>query len=270
MLVQRIAAASSCRAGLVLSLALLVFPAQALAQEREPRRVRIAIGPELSPSFPGASGVSFGPFLEGDIARGDAPFEFEAPDESFGLPVLNLGGIEMGPAMGFQRKRKEDAAGPGLPEVDLTVELGGFVQAFITPNVRLRADIRHGVNGHEALVGEASADWVARDGDRWLISLGPRVAFGGARYHRTYFGVSPDDAEASGLPVFTVGSGVQSVGGTAGFIRQLDRRWSLHGYARYDRLLGDAAKSPIVREHGARNQFSGGLALSYTFGRGVR
>src|SRR5690606_13383107 len=141
-------------------------PAPALAQEREPRRVRIAIGPELTPSFPGASSVALGPFVEGDIARGDEPFAFEAPDESFGLPVLNLGGIEIGPALAFQRKRKADAAAPGLPEVDLTVELGGFVQYFPSRNVRLRADVRQGVNGHEALAGEASADWIARDGDR--------------------------------------------------------------------------------------------------------
>ena len=58
---------------------------------------------------------------------------------------------------------------------------------------------------------------------------------------------------------------MQSVGAAAGFIRQLDRRWSVHGYARYDRLVGDAADSPIVRAYGSRDQFSGGLAMSYTF-----
>jgi outer membrane protein len=29
--------------------------------------------------------------------------------------------------------------------------------------------------------------------------------------------------------------------------------------------MGDAGKSPIVRELGSRNQLSGGLGLSYTF-----
>jgi outer membrane protein len=39
----------------------------------------------------------------------------------------------------------------------------------------------------------------------------------------------------------------------------------MFGFARYERLVGDAAKSPIVRELGSRNQLSGGAGLSYTF-----
>jgi outer membrane protein len=39
----------------------------------------------------------------------------------------------------------------------------------------------------------------------------------------------------------------------------------MFGYARYERLVGDAAKSPIVRDLGTRNQLSGGLGVSYTF-----
>ena len=39
----------------------------------------------------------------------------------------------------------------------------------------------------------------------------------------------------------------------------------MFGFARYERLVGDAAKSPIVREFGSRNQLSAGIGLSYTF-----
>jgi outer membrane protein len=39
----------------------------------------------------------------------------------------------------------------------------------------------------------------------------------------------------------------------------------LFGYARFERLVGDAAKSPIIRELGSRNQLSGGIGLNYTF-----
>jgi outer membrane protein len=252
------------------SLASVALPAAAGAQEREPRRVRVALGPEVGPKFPGASGVSFGPFIEVDIAKGDEPFEFEAPDESFGFPLLSVAGLEVGPAFSLEGKRASGAVGPGLPEVERAWEFGGFVQYFPTESLRLRADIRHGVSGHKALVGQLSADWIMRDGDNWLVSVGPRVALGSDRYQRTYFGVSPQEAAASGLPSYAVSGGVQSVGGTVGFIRRLDKRWSLHSYARYDRLVGDAASSPIVRGYGSRDQFSGGLALGYTFGRGSR
>ncbi|MCW2382676.1 MULTISPECIES: MipA/OmpV family protein [unclassified Sphingobium] len=254
---------------LTLGLTLGAFASTASAKEKEPRRVRIAIGPEIQPSFPGADSLSVRPFLEGDIARGDEPFEFEAPDESFGIPVVSVGGFEVGPSMAVEGKRKADEV-PGFVKVNRSLELGGFVQMFLAPSFRLRADLRQGVTGHEALVGSVSADWIMRDGDRWLVSVGPRVTLGSGKHQRTWFGVSPAQAAASGLPVFEAKGGVQSVGAAAGLIRQLDARWSLHGYARYDRLVGDAADSPVVRAYGARDQFSGGLALGYTFWWGKR
>jgi outer membrane protein len=52
---------------------------------------------------------------------------------------------------------------------------------------------------------------------------------------------------------------------TGGVTYALNNRWGLFGFARYERLLGDAAKSPIVRELGSRNQLSGGIGLNYTF-----
>jgi outer membrane protein len=39
----------------------------------------------------------------------------------------------------------------------------------------------------------------------------------------------------------------------------------MFGFARYERLVGDAAKSPIVRDFGSRDQLSAGIGLNYTF-----
>ncbi len=92
-----------------------------------------------------------------------------------------------------------------------------------------------------------------------------------ARYRRAYFGVTSRDAAVTGLPVYRVGDNVvHSVGVAANGIRQLNKRWGLYGFLAYDRLTGDADRSPITQRIGSKNQVSGGLALSYTFGRGVR
>ena len=58
---------------------------------------------------------------------------------------------------------------------------------------------------------------------------------------------------------------MHSVVATSGAHVQLRGAWGLFGFARYERLVGDAAKSPIVRELGSSNQYSGGLGLTYTF-----
>jgi outer membrane protein len=58
---------------------------------------------------------------------------------------------------------------------------------------------------------------------------------------------------------------VHAVGLASGLSYQFNPRFGLFGYARYERLVGDAARSPIVRQYGSRNQMSAGLGLSYTF-----
>ena len=46
-------------------------------------------------------------------------------------------------------------------------------------------------------------------------------------------------------------------GGIAGLTHQLSRSVGIYAYAGYDRLVSDAADSPIVRAYGSRDQFSG-------------
>jgi outer membrane scaffolding protein for murein synthesis (MipA/OmpV family) len=110
------------------------------------------------------------------------------------------------------------------------------------------------------------ADYIARDADRWVFSAGPRVTLGNGRYSRAYYGVSTASAATSGLRAYDPGGGVRAVGATAGLLRQLTEHWGVFGYARYDRLVDDAADSPVVRAFGSRNQLSGGIAATYTFG----
>lgn len=231
-----------------------------------PKRTRIFIGPQIFPEYPGAKDMGVGPFMDFSRAPEGTPFEFEAPDESIGLGLIGDDRFSIGPAANLVRKRRADDVGGNLPRVKRTIELGAFAQAWVTPALRLRVEGRKGVNGHEGWTGDVSADYVMRDGDNWLLSIGPRVTLGDARMHRAYFGVAPADAAAAGLPAFDPGGGVRSVGLTVGYLRQLDRNWGIAAYARYDRLVGDAAKSPVTRAFGSRNQPSAGLALSYTFG----
>ena len=118
----------------------------------------------------------------------------------------------------------------------------------------MRVEARKGLGGHGGWVGDVGADYVARQGD------------GDSKYSRAYFGVAPADVAASGLPAYDPKGGVQSVGVTAGYMRQLTRNWGVAAFARYDRLVGDAADSPVTRAFGSRNQPAFGIALSYTFG----
>jgi outer membrane protein len=77
--------------------------------------------------------------------------------------------------------------------------------------------------------------------------------------------VTPEAALASGLPVYRPDGGLHSVAANSALHYSLGGGWGMFGYARYERLVGDARKSPIVREFGSPNQYSAGIGLNRTF-----
>ncbi len=247
-------------------LALLPVPAEAQDDDEGARETRVTLGPRLMPSFPGSDGVSLRPYVDVSRRRGDQTFPFRAPDENINRAVYDRGGLSFGPVFGFVGKRSRDDVG-GLDEVGFTVEAGAFARYWPDPHFRLSAEARQGINGHGALIGLIGADYVARDGDRWLWSLGPRLTLASGRYAQTYFGVSPREAAATDVTAYSPDGGLLAAGAVVGVRRQLSPRWGVFGYAKYDRLLGNAADSPVVDRFGSRDQWSGGLAVSYVFGR---
>jgi outer membrane scaffolding protein for murein synthesis (MipA/OmpV family) len=247
--------------------ALTAVPATAQDEgETTGKRTRVFAGPQFWPETPGSKKLVLGPFVDLSRAKPGEDFAFEAPDQSFGFDLVDDKKFDFGPTASIIRKRKPEAVGGNLPKVGLTVEAGAFAQAWLTPALRVRAEARKGLGGHGGWVGDVGADYVARQGDDWLFSIGPRVSLGDSKYSRAYFGVAPADVAASGLPAYDPKGGVQSVGVTAGYMRQLTRNWGVAAFARYDRLVGDAADSPVTRAFGSRNQPAFGIALSYTFG----
>lgn len=254
-------------------LALLLPLAAAAAQDepeseekKEPKRYRIGLGAQFVPSYPGSDKVSIRPFGDFSTTRGDKPFGFEAPDESFGFAVLKAGPLRIGPALNIEGSRKPSDVGAALAKVDTTFEAGAFVEFQLAENFRLRSEVRRGLGGHDGWIGNVGADYVMRDGDRYLFSIGPRLTLSDRDFHRAYFGVSPQESVATGLAAFDPDGGVQAVGATAGLLFALGPQWGIYSYAKYDRLVGDAARSPVVRQLGSRDQFSGGLALTYSWG----
>ena len=210
----------------------LVMASPAFAQDDDggSTRTRIGLGGQAHPNFPGSDEFDITPMFDFDRAKGDEPFRFEGPDDSFGFALVRSRGIRVGPVVNFEGSRDADDVGALLPKVKFSLEPGG---------------------------------------DNWLFSIGPRVSWSNDRYQDAWFGITPADAIASGLPAYDPGGGIHAVGVTASFETQLSPRWGIQTYAKYDRLVGDAADSPIVTVLGSRDQFSGGLGLTYTFGEGI-
>lgn len=244
-----------------------LFPSWTIAHAQQNRdlRVRVGMGAQARPTFTGADKHKISPYWDIDIAHGTEPFAFEAPDDSFGIRLISKGGFSAGPAANLGRSRKDADVGAPVGKIPATVEIGGFVQYELGQSGRVRAELRKGLGGHNGFVGALGFDKIWRDGDRYVLSLGPRILFSDAQYQRAYFGVSPAASLASGLPVYQPKGGIHALALVSGLSYQFTPRFGMFGYARYARLVGNAAKSPIVQQFGSRNQLSGGIGLSYTF-----
>lgn len=250
---------------LIVVAAMLPAWSAADAQDSRDLRVRVGLGAQVLPEYVGADSSQILPVFHLNIAHGTREFSFGAPDDSPSIAVLSTGGFAFGPAGNIEGHREESEVGAPVGSIKRTFEVGGFAQYEWKDSWRIRAELLKGVNGHEGVVGSIGADKIWRNGDRYVISLGPRVLFSNDRYQRAYFGVTPAVSLATGLPVYQPKSGVHGVAVAGGVNYALNDRWGMFGYARYERLVGDAAKSPIIRDFGARNQLSAGIGLDYTF-----
>lgn len=237
----------------------------AVAQDEENIRVRVGLGGQSVPKFIGADRNEWAPLWDVAVKRGTGPFDFEAPDDSFDITLVSMQGFSAGPVANLQGGRTNSEAGAPLGKLPKTFEAGGFVQYQASKSVRLRAEFRKGIGGHEGIVAGLGADHVWSKGDRYLISIGPRLLLADARFQRAWFGVDAAASGASGLKGYRPGGGPYAIAATSGFNYQFSQAVGLFGFARYERLLGDAAKSPLVRQLGSSTQLSAGAGISYTF-----
>jgi outer membrane scaffolding protein for murein synthesis (MipA/OmpV family) len=137
----------------------------------------------------------------------------------------------------------------GLDDVEQAIELG-FGVRYIAPAVEAFADLRYGVTGHDAIVGELGADAVFRPSDRFTVRVGPRVLVGSDDYAETYFGVSAAESLASGgdFAAFEAEGGALTAGVELGMTYEINESWGIDSAVTYNQFLGSAADSPIVRQ----------------------
>lgn len=231
--------------------------------------VTIGAGAQTFPKYPGADSYGITPLPIFGVRRGGTAMPFYAQDDGVGIGLLGRDSvINLGPVINLANKREEDDVGAPVGDVGFTIEAGGFVELFPTRSLRLRGELRQGINGHKGMVGSMGADLIVRDENTYIFSVGPRARWADSDYQQAYFGVTPAVSAATGLANFTPRSGFYAIGATSTLTYRIGRNWGLRGYAGYDRLIRNAADSPIVRRFGSRDQFSGGAGLFIEFNVG--
>jgi outer membrane protein len=153
----------------------------------------------------------------------------------------------------------------GLSDVPFGVEIGGFAEIYPADWLRLRGEVRRGIRAHEGLVGNVQVDAFADVTDRLRVSAGPRMSFANAAYMDAYYGVSAAESVVSGLAPYSPGGGIKSAGIGGAIDWRVTDKVTTSLFGEYSRLMGPAAKSSIVTQHGSKNQFMLGLSATYRF-----
>lgn len=263
----------SARGVFAIAVTLVVSPAQADDGQVKSSAdsgfiVTLGANVELAPNFPGARRPGLTALPSIDIRRFDEVEELSAPDDGIDYGLLDIAGFELGPVIGFRDRRNSMAAGfPGLHSLSFDVDAGVFLQTWIIPDqLRFRTEARQALSNGSGLVVDAGVDWFKRFGEDWVLALGPRLSFADASHMRSYYGVSPSEATASGLSAFDTGGGLKSVGFAASVSYQISPTWSAELYDRLDDLTGNAAQSPVTLSGvGSRWQNTLGFSLNHSF-----
>lgn len=187
--------------------------------------------------------------------------------------------VEAGPMVNVRLDRTsriEDDRVEALGELDVAIELGGFVG--LTKNgvlhgydlLSVRLDVMRDVAGtHDSTVIAPSLEYGTPLSRTFFVGASLSAEHVGGRYADTYFGITPAGALASGFAPYDPDGGWKNVRGTLLATQSLsgDLRRGLAVFAvgSYSRLLGDFKRSPIVAVAGDADQYFAALGVSYSF-----
>jgi outer membrane protein len=251
--------------------------------------IDLGVGALMMPKYLGSKDYKISPIPYLGVNYKD--FIVFTPIDGLRVNVVNAYGFKAGPDLNYRGGRtfSDDRRYlGGLGTIDPTLEAGGFVSYAFNPLFSVSGDIQKGIlsigggklktlapglveksRGNDGVKISLGADLSAPPlfDDRLFLSAGPRLAYFDETYAQAEFGVSANESLASGYKAFTPKAGI----GQAGLAVMARYRVTDHVVlvvnSEYDRLVGDAAKSPIVLGRGgSKNQFTVGSSLVYRFG----
>jgi outer membrane protein len=242
----------------------------------------------FSPKFFGAKDSKFSALPYVSIKYKD--IAFASIDKGIGVNLFSANGFTAGAFVNFRpgREVKESRRYlTGLGDIDPALAAGAFVKydygRFFSTQITLSkgivsfGDSKNKINALgllEKTEGNLGTriDWSADArmplfDNRLHLSVGPRVSFFDKEYAESAYGITANQALASGYRPYKAKAGLAEVGVGGSARYRITENLSAMAFGSYTRIVGDAAKSPLVTgPGGSKDQFKAGLGLTYQFG----
>jgi outer membrane scaffolding protein for murein synthesis (MipA/OmpV family) len=228
----------------------------------------ILFGVGVGPQYEGGDDYEAMPLFAGTFSKGNLYMGFE--DATLRANFLDSGNYEFGPLVSFATGREDDidnSAVAALGSIDTATELGAFgaYSWSLTADSRMRVGgeyLRDVSDVYDSWRGGLSLGYSREIDPRWSINVEAALGVVSDDYADTFFSVSRSGAIASGLDQYRAQGGADNFGVTLVLGYQLSDNLGLFGAAAFQRLLGDAADSPIVADP---DQAMVGIGIAYLY-----
>lgn len=240
---------------------------------RDVTDLKIGVGPSYNPAFEGSRDYKWHavPVISlqyRDVLKvNNNEVDFTAFNQVFNFGEGAISKLEIGPSVSLDFGRSESASRDlrGMGDVGFSFELGGYV-SYRTEFAKLELDFSHDVaNGHGGGMLDIDASTTLYRGERVSLGVNATVTLATSKYLKSFFGVTAARAAASGLPTFHPKGGLKDVflGVQASY--DVTDELAFVAHMGYERLLGDAANSPLIQRRGDVNQMQATAFVVYTF-----
>ena len=238
--------------------------------------VRVGLGPAIYPDFEGSrhSRVHAQPVISlryRDLVEvTNNEIRVTAFNKLFAPAVSSEkagGSLRVGPllSLNFGRDESDSPDLVGMGDIGTSLELGAFI-SYLLPNDRVRARVRQDVaGGHKGATFQLDYTHTFIRGERVSLSANVGAMGGNAAYLKSFFGVNPLQAARSGLPSYRPKAGFKDVTAGVNGSYVINDNWSVFATLDYQRLIGSAADSPLIRLRGSKNNTSASTFFVYGF-----
>lgn len=268
---RSVSIAAICTAFVLLAGSPVVAQRGALEIHNQPNYVAAAIA--LVPDYIGSDDYTIGAAPAGRFTfRGNREIRLVATTLTSNL--LDHEFLRIGPAINYRfgRDSVDDQLVSRMRDIDDAVEVGVSLGLDFSndnqPRYRFSVfiDFLHDVSDvHDGYLVTSTMKYWRPLGLAWDFGIQGSFSYGSSGYMNTYFGIDATDSARSGLAQFSAGAGLRDATITPVLIFHFSRKWHLGGFVRYQRILSDAADSPIVGQRGNANQFLVGLGTAYSW-----
>lgn len=244
----------------------------------------VGIGGAYGPSYEGSDdGVFFpAPLAQGSVGG----FDFGARGPGLYVDLIRDGNSDSnvkfiaGPLVRARLDRHSKIKDPVvklLGKRDVAIEVGATAGVsfakVLNPydQLTISGDIQWDVAGaHDGMLITPSISYTTPLSKAIFTNLTLSATHVDDKYAQTYFSIDPAGSLASGLPVFNADGGWKNFGGSllAGYDLSGDITnggFAVFGLASYNKLTGDAKRSPVTSIRGDADQWLFAAGISYTF-----